>query len=107
MKKHIRKILAASTVPIFSFGIRFGLEDARCPDDSFCSHSALCVAMESKTGAYGCDCKTALGISSYAGISCEYEATHYYFFNVPDGARKSFCTNGKCKEIYQADDGEE
>jgi len=83
------------------------VKDTVCLDDSVCYNGASCIAVEGETGAYGCNCTAKVSISSFAGLSCEYEATEYCFFNSPGAAKITFCTNGQCKEIYQAEDGKD
>ena len=107
MRSRIRKIQAVISLLGIVSGVRFGVESTRCPDNSYCLYNASCVVNEDKTRTYGCDCNTTLGVQSYAGFSCEYEAKDYCFFNVPDGSKQSFCTNGKCREKHQVGDGEE
>jgi len=78
-----------------------------CQDGSYCLNGASCKKSNEKVNAYECNCTTTFGSSSYAGPSCEYKASEYCFFNVPNAAKKTFCTNGKCKEIYQVDGNDE
>jgi len=60
---------------------------------------------DSVTGEHGysCDCSKAYGVSSFAGIQCEYSATQECEIGVDNSAYK-FCTNGgKCIEKVNSD----
>ena len=75
-----------------------------CPDgDRQCFNGSECVRNNEKNAVtkkygYHCDCSKAFGVSSYAGLQCEYSATQVCEF----GQSKStyaFCTNGgTCKD---------
>ena len=53
---------------------------------------------------FGCDCSKTDGVVSYAGYECEYKASHYCLYGTNSDV--SFCTNGKCKEVWSPKEDE-
>lgn len=106
MAKYLTTILALSVSLSFATS-SVGIITSVCPDDSVCHNGGSCIEAEENAGTYECNCTSIEIVAAHAGISCEHEATDYCVFNTGSGTKHSFCTNGQCKEIYQANEGDE
>jgi len=106
MAKYLTTILALSVSLPFATSTR-RIITSQCQDGSVCHNGGSCILAEGNSGTYECNCTSMETVAAHAGITCEHEATDYCVFNTGSGTKHSFCTNGRCKQIYQAEEGDE